>query len=388
MDQDEKQVERQQKDAQTKYQQEYQAWLQRKKAFEAKQAELANKSKAERDRAMAEYQRELQAWEQEQAKRQKELEDLNRRQAELQRQQEQARQQQARQQEQARQREQDNQQDVIRPEPVTSSAASSNSYPTSNGNIQYQDITLLDYPIDTTRRTEEFTRPYTGGRDLTLDFVVAPSYGLAKNESDRARNAREIARKLGKSDSKYRPSDREVLKMAYVLARERSSGADLGYGRMSPVNVQRERAAILYALINSLEGFKTHYGSGSNVPKTIEEVLAYGPEYVYYSESDKFRNINEMERVVSPTNKNIDPINLKTFVRAFFDGYFNNEIDKSTHWSHMRKNKWSFFHIPPDAKWDDGSLVRDDCTRSYGCTSSTPTYIFLPNGFFSRAFKL
>jgi hypothetical protein len=386
---------------QTQYSKEYQDWLNRKAAWEADQKRKLEQQKTNRAQAEAQYQAELKEWERQEALKKKAEEERLRREEYQRAQAEQARQaeldKKARQQAQQTQSRQQTQQTQSRQQTQQAQQTQSRQQTQQSqatqlpsGNIRYQDIELLDYPVNTTRETKSHTRPYTNDRPLTLDFIVAPSLGLAKNEADRARNAKEIARRLGSGSDKYRPSDMEILKLAYVLSKERSSGADLGYGPMTPVNVQRERAAILYAIINSLEGFKTHYGSGRNIPKTIEEALGYGREYIYYPESDQFQNIGVMEQAVSTSNRNLAPagINLKSFVKAFFDGYFNNEIDKNTHWSHMRKNKWSFFHIPPDAKWPDGSLVRDDCTKSYGCTSSTPVYLFQPNGFFSRAFKL
>jgi hypothetical protein len=410
-----------------KYREEYDAWLARKNAWDQKEAQRIREINSQRQ---AEYQRQLDEIErqrkiitdrQKQAEldrqkaeieRQKQIEIEKQKQAETERQQQAAFEQRQKQIEIEKQKQADadrrrrdqqqadadrrgrdqqqrssSQQPPPQQRPSDSSPPSvaqgnGQATPNPNGNRMYDNLLLLDYVVDPSTPIVKMTRPYKDYGDLTLDLKRAPALGLAKNPDE---NARIIAALLGSNDDKYKPTDEEVTKLAYVVSRERSSGADLGRGPMSPVNVQRERAAILWAIINAIPAYIKHYGY-SNAPHTIDEVLARGTEYLNYKENPKMNNFNEMNRQLRADNRNLDPIDFRTLVRAFFDGHFNNEIGNNTNWVHAKVKKWSFFVIPPDARFPNGATVKSKCSRPYGCTSSEDVYIFQPDGIFGRAF--
>ncbi len=257
--------------------------------------------------------------------------------------------------------------------------------PNPAGNRTYEDLLLLDYVVDPSTPTVTKTKPYKDLGDLTLSLKRAPALGLAVDPSV---NAKRIAQLLGVNADKYVPTDDEVTKLAYVISRERSSGANIGQGSMSPVNVQRERAALLWAMINAIPAYIQHYGY-DDAPHTIGELLARGTEYVNYVENPKMSNFDVMNKQLSPDNRNIDPINFRTFVKAFFDGHFNDEIGNNTNWVHAKIKSWTFFVIPPKSRFSDEkkTAVKSTCdSPKIGCTSSEDVYIFLPDGIFGRAF--
>ena len=382
-----------------KYEREYADWLAKKQAWDLKEEqrvrEINNQREAEYQRQVNEIERkkqlELDRQRQVELERQKAVLDRQRQEeVNRQRQAEIERQQQADFDKRQKQIELDRQRQASASRPTqqassqmpTTSTGDGQAVPNPSGNRSYGNITLLDYVVDPSTPLVPMTRKYKDYGDLTIYLKRAPALGLAQNPQQ---NAKQIAALLGSNANKYNPTDAEVTKLAYVLSRERSSGADLGQGRMSPINVQRERAAILWSIINAIPGYIKHYGY-SKAPHTIDEVLARGTEYLNYAENPRMSDFNEMNEQLRPDNRNLDPLDFRTFVRAFFDGQFNNEIGNSTNWVHSKVKKWSFFVIPPDAKFSNGQTVKSKCKTSYGCTSSEDVFIFLPNGIFGRAF--
>jgi hypothetical protein len=384
-----------------KYEREYADWLAKKQAWDVKEEqrvrEINNQREAEYQRQVAEIERqkqlELNRQRQAELDRQKAIldrqrqDELNRqRQAEIERRQQADFDKRQKQIELDRQRQasasQPTRQTSSQNQVPTTSSGDGQAVPNPSGNRSYGNITLLDYVVDPSTPLVPMTRKYKDYGDLTIYLKRAPALGLAQNPQQ---NAKQIAALLGSNANKYNPTDAEVTKLAYVLSRERSSGADLGQGRMSPINVQRERAAILWSIINAIPAYIKHYGY-SKAPHTIDEVLARGTEYLNYAENPRMSDFNEMNDQLRPDNRNLDPLDFRTFVRAFFDGQFNNEIGNSTNWVHSKVKKWSFFVIPPDAKFSNGQTVKSKCKTSYGCTSSEDVFIFLPNGIFGRAF--
>ena len=204
--------------------------------------------------------------------------------------------------------------------------------------VNYQDIVLYDYPLDENTGPYTFTVNYQGS-PLTVSFKGAPRYGLAKG-SQREENAKYIGNIMDVANGKYQPTSNEILQLAYLVFRERS-----GLGRLSnQIELQRERAAMLWCVLNRI--LKT----GRSIGRTLG-----GSDMVSYYRD--FDNPSKMKDALA--NESFD---YQAFVRAFFDGYFFNEVPQQTNWSHpvtlqRAGARWSTWHLPYGTKDANGNLI-------------------------------
>jgi hypothetical protein len=204
--------------------------------------------------------------------------------------------------------------------------------------VQYQGMTLLDYPLNETTGPYSFTVNYQS-RPLTVSFKGAPMYGLAKGNQI-LENAKYIGEILGTSGQKYQPTSNEILQLAYLVYRERS-----GLGRLSNnVELQRERAALLWCIMNRI----------LSTGRSIYNTLHRSDLVSYYGD---FNQTSSMESSLSS-----QAFDYKTFVKAFFDGYFFNEVPEQTNWSHpitLQKNgsSWRTWHLASGTKDANGNII-------------------------------
>jgi len=209
---------------------------------------------------------------------------------------------------------------------------------TPTADVNYENIVLYDYPLD------EHTGPYTftvnyHGSPLTVKFEGAPRYGLAKG-IQREENAKYIGKIMDVANGKYKPTANEVLQLAYLIFRERS-----GLGRLSgEIELQRERVAMLWCVLNRI--LKTG--------RSISRTLSSSDMVSYYRDFD---NPSKMKAALDGEN-----YNYQALVRAFFDGYFFNEVPQQTNWSHpvtLQRSgaRWSTWHLPSGTKDASGNII-------------------------------
>ena len=204
--------------------------------------------------------------------------------------------------------------------------------------VNYQDIVLYDYPVNENTGPYSFTVNYQGV-PLTVSFKGAPRYGLAKG-IQREENAKYIGKIMDVENGKYNPTQTEILQLAYLIFRERS-----GLGRLSSsIELQRERAAMLWCVMNRI--LKT----GRSIARTLSssDMVSY---YRDFDDSSKMQSALAGER-----------FDYQTFVKAFFDGYFFNEVPQQTNWSHpvtlqRAGARWSTWHLPSGTRDASGNLI-------------------------------
>lgn len=204
--------------------------------------------------------------------------------------------------------------------------------------VNYEGTVLYDYPINENMGPYTFTVNYQGS-PLTVSFKGAPRFGLAKG-IQREENAKYIGQIMDVVNGKYTPTNNEILQLAYLVFRERS-----GLGRLSSqVELQRERAAMLWCVLNRI--LKTG--------RSIDRTLSGSDMVSYYRDFD---NPSKMRSALAG-----ESYDYQAFVRAFFDGYFFNEVPQQTNWSHpvtLQRSgaRWSTWHLPYGTKDASGHMI-------------------------------
>ncbi len=204
--------------------------------------------------------------------------------------------------------------------------------------VNYAGMTLYDYPINEKMGPYSFTVNYQNV-PLTVSFEGAPRYGLAKG-SQKEENAKYIGQIMDVPSGKYHPTNKEILQLAYLVYRERS-----GLGRLSSsIELQRERAAMLWCILNRI--LKTG--------RSIERTLSSSDMVSYYRDFD---DVSKMQSALAGQG-----FDYQNFVKAFFDGYFFNEVPQQTNWSHpvtLQKSgaRWSTWHLPYGTKDASGNMI-------------------------------
>jgi len=207
------------------------------------------------------------------------------------------------------------------------------------GNRTIGSTVFYDYEKNENPGTYTFTENLKGS-PLTVTFRAAPRRGLATNIAE---NAKYIGQLMGVSGA-YKPSDAEVDALAYMILRERNA-----IGRLSSeVEAQRERVAMLWAVVNRVYSYK----------RTIVGVLCRSDMVSYYED---FKDPSKCQ-----SHHNWTPENraaFKDLVRGFFEGNFNCETEGLQNWLHPSGAKnWVSWYLPAGTRDASGSEISKTST--------------------------
>jgi hypothetical protein len=210
-----------------------------------------------------------------------------------------------------------------------------------------QNLTLIDYPEKTAVGTKKISKPYpeVSSPLLAVTFKNAPMYGVG---NDVPGIAKTIATRMGSTADEYVPTDDEITMLAYTLFKERPNTG----GRISELDAQRERAAMLWAVVERI------WSSGKSIKDTVSSSNFVG----YYKDYD---DVPAMNAALA------DKEFLKSYVKAFFKGYFPQEAVDTTSWvhaGHVWVKRWKSWSLPQGTKDQAGNVIGNTST-------STPYYI-------------
>jgi hypothetical protein len=233
-------------------------------------------------------------------------------------------------------------------------------------------LTLLDYPDQTKNLgTKTISKPYPelDSPLLAVTFKRAPMYGVG---NDTVGIAKTIATRMGSVDDEYVPTDDEITMLAYVLFKERPNTG----GRITELEAQRERAAMLWAVVERI------WASGKSIKDTVSSSNFVG----YYKDFDDVPAMNTALK---------DQDFLKSYVKAFFKGYFPQEAVATTSWVHagwVHVKRWKSWSLPAGTKAPilvDGKplIVEGKEQKAVIENTSTSTPYYIGEAVFSRGIR-
>ena len=229
---------------------------------------------------------------------------------------------------------------------------------TPGSDMTFDGYTFLNYPVNLEPGSVNIAKPYPDKDSplLTVTFPIAPAYGLSENPGQ---IASQIAKKMHSSSSEYKPTSDEIRMLAYILCKERPTTG----GRITEVEAQRERAAMLWCVANRIEK------SGKSIKNTISSTNFVG----YYKDfDDKTTMDNALEQHPE----------FRPFVKAFFKGCFPQEAIDTTSWvhaGHIYVKRWRAWTLPAGTVDQNGDVIT-------GTSFSQPYY--LGEAVFSRGIAL
>lgn len=226
-------------------------------------------------------------------------------------------------------------------------------------------LTLLDYPTNLNTGTTKISKPYpeVDSPLLTVTFKNAPMYGIG---NDLPGIAKTIATRMGSTADEYTPTDDEITMLAYTLFKERPN---TGGGRITEIAAQRERAAFLWAVVERI------WASGKSIKDTVSSSNFVG----YYKDFD---DIDAMNTALETQEF------LKSYVKAFFKGYFPQEAVDTTSWVHagwVHVKRWKSWSLPSGTKYTVIVDGKEEKRLIENTSTTTPYYI--GEAVFSRGIR-
>lgn len=198
---------------------------------------------------------------------------------------------------------------------------------------------FYDYEKNENPGTYTFTENFNNA-PLTVTFKAAPRRGLATNISE---NAKYIGQLMGVKGV-YVPSAAEVDALAYMILRERNAIGKLS----SQIEAQRERVAMLWAVVNRVYSFK----------RSIIGVLSRSDMVSYYKD---FKDPTKCESHHNWTSEN--RVAFKDLVRGFFEGNFTCETEGLQNWLHPSGARtWVSWYLPEGTTDASGAIISKTST--------------------------
>lgn len=194
---------------------------------------------------------------------------------------------------------------------------------------------------------------------LPLKYII-PNNILNTTSEAQSRTSKLIAERLGKTGTEYfdsntgiyKPSPSEVIMLTHILLSEIGSK-----GSRRDVQWQREKAAILWCVINAVKHFKSVSkieellpGRGDTTKFKYylnDDTELYGSANLDILSSERLKGKGLEKYKNAQKSSSNEYYNFELFIDAFFAGYFPDETNYSTNWSH--RNGLQIFsgqHLP------------------------------------------